>query len=446
MVRPADSPSSSTCRSRPSSSKRRKASRRRLSGVAVAGTLLAPALVACGQGGSGSVHGVPVINWYIGTQAGGWIENAISTCNNQNKGKFVIKEQELPARATDQREQIVRRLAANDKSVDLIGMDVIWTAEFANAGWLYPFPDSDRQKLSKGVLKGPLESGTYQGKMYAAPFTSNTQLLWYRKDQIGAPGKDFTWDQMVDNAVKKHELVQIQGVQAESMTVTFNTLLASAGGTFVNNASAGENATIGLQQGPTVAALAALKKLASSSAADPELNTAQEDSSRAAFEKGKSLYEINYPFIYPSAASVDDLQKKLGWARYPEVIAGKPSKPPLGGFNIGIASHSKHKDLDVKAAACIIQPSNQLFAAEKGGNPPTLSALYDKIDKKQYPFAQLLRDSINDAAPRPVSPAYNDLSLAVQETLVPLSGINPPKTATKLRDLAKLALKSEAVL
>jgi hypothetical protein len=34
----------------------------------------------------------------------------------------------------------------------------------------------------------------------------------------------------------------------------------------------------------------------------------------------------------------------------------------------------------------------------------------------------------------------------VQETLVPLKSINPPKTANKLRDLAKLALKSEAVL
>jgi multiple sugar transport system substrate-binding protein len=408
--------------------------------------MIAPVLAACGQGGSGSVNGVPVINWYIGAQAGGWIEDAIATCNTQNKGKFVIKEQELPSRATDQREQIVRRLAANDSSVDLIGMDVIWTAEFANAGWLYAFPDDAKAKLSDGVLKGPLASATYQGKLYGAPYTSNTQLLWYRKSLVPTPGKDFTWDQMVDTAVSKHLKVQIQGVQAESMTVTFNALLESAGGSFINDASKGADATISLAQQPTVVALAALKKLASSSAADPELNTANEDSSRAAFEKGGSAYEINYPFIYPSAAAVKGLQADLGWARYPEVIAGKPSKPPLGGFNVGIASHSKHKDLDVAAAECIVQPKNQLDAAEKGGNPPTLSNLYDQIDKKQYPFATLLRDSINDAAPRPVTPAYNDISLAVQETLVPLKSINPPKTADKLRNLAKLALKSEAVL
>ena len=140
------------------------------------------------------------------------------------------------------------------------------------------------------------------------------------------------------------------------------------------------------------------------------------------------------------------LQQKIGWARYPRVVAGKPSRPPLGGFNIGISSKSKHQELDVAAATCIVQPGNQIFAAEKGGNPPTLARLYDDIDKEQYPFAAVLRESINDAAPRPVSPAYLDLSLAVQQTLVPLKGINPPKTANALRDLAKLALKGEAVL
>jgi len=110
-------------------------------------------------------------------------------------------------------------------------MDVIWTAEFANAGWLYPFPDSAKAKLTDGVLKGPVESATYQDKLYGAPFTSNTQLLWYRKDLVGAPKEGFTWDEMVDTAVAKKKFVQIQGIQTEALTVTFNTLLESAGGT-----------------------------------------------------------------------------------------------------------------------------------------------------------------------------------------------------------------------
>jgi hypothetical protein len=45
-----------------------------------------------------------------------------------------------------------------------------------------------------------------------------------------------------------------------------------------------------------------------------------------------------------------------------------------------------------------------------------------------------------------VSPAYNDLSLAVQDIIVPFGHINPQKDAKRLRSLVKEALKSEAVL
>ena len=46
----------------------------------------------------------------------------------------------LPNNADEQREQLVRRLAAEDSDIDLISMDVIWTAEFAEAGWILPVP------------------------------------------------------------------------------------------------------------------------------------------------------------------------------------------------------------------------------------------------------------------------------------------------------------------
>ena len=36
----------------------------------------------------------------------------------------------------------------------------------------------------KDKLSGPLKTVQYKGKIWAIPFTSNTQLLWYRKDRV----------------------------------------------------------------------------------------------------------------------------------------------------------------------------------------------------------------------------------------------------------------------
>ena len=134
------------------------------------------------------------------------------------------------------------------------------------------------------MLKGPLASATYQGKLYGAPYTSNTQLLWYRKSLVPTPGQNFTWDQMVDTAVSKHLKLQIQGVEAESMTVTFNACWPRPAGRSERREQR-RDASISLAQKPTKQAMEALHDLAASAAADPELNTANEDSAPQAFER-----------------------------------------------------------------------------------------------------------------------------------------------------------------
>ena len=103
---------------------------------------------------------------------------------------------------------------------------------------------------------------------------------------------------------------------------------------------------------------------------------------------------------------------------------------PLGGINLGVsAATRRHPDLAFEAAKCLAQPENQVVAAEKGGLPPTTESLYnDPQVKKAFPFADLLRKSIEDGAPRPVTPAYSDISLAIQKTLHPPDDIDPTRS------------------
>mgnify|MGYP003519336723 CR=1 FL=1 len=250
-------------------------------------------LSACG----GDEGGAPTLNWYVFDEPGGSFTNAAKNCSTDS---YDIKVQVLPADADQQREQLVRRLAAGDTSIDLIGMDVIWTAEFAGAEWILPLEGKAAEAATKGKLEAAVESATYEDEVYGVPFTSNTQLLWYRKDLVKTPPT--TWDEMLDMSAKleqegKPHLIQTQGQRYEGLTVLFNTVLASSGGSILND----DATKVSLEEEPTRTALEVLSKYARSDGAPDTLSTSIEDDNRLSFEAGESAFMLNYPFVYPSA-------------------------------------------------------------------------------------------------------------------------------------------------
>jgi trehalose/maltose transport system substrate-binding protein len=401
--------------------------------------LAASLAIGCGVGGDEGGTGARAINWYVFNEPGGAYDQAVSECNDQAGGRYHINYVKLPTDANQQRELIVRRLAAEDDSIDLVGMDVIWTAELAEAGWILPWEGPNREEAEKDKLDGPLKTVEYQGKVWGIPFTSNTQLLWYRKDLVDPPGDEVTWDEIIDDAAAKGKGVEVQGAQYEGLTVWINSMIAGAGGQIVD-----QNGDVKVDHSAVVAAEIE-SKLANSKAAPPGMATNKEDDARLGFEGGRSVYQVNYPYIYPSAAAVGkDFQKNIGWARYPRSVKDEESRPPLGGINIGVSAFSNKPDLAFEAATCLASPEHQAVAAEKGGLPPTTESVYDTPQvQKAYPFADLLRESIEAAAPRPVTPAYSDISLAIQKTFHPPDAVDPNGIEQKLRDRMEKAAEGK---
>jgi len=407
--------------------------RRRALVALVLGTLVA----ACGSDEGGG--GARTLNWYVFNEPGGAYDQAIKTCNQQANGRYRINYVRLPTDANQQRELIVRRLAAKDSSVDIIGMDVIWTAEFAEAGWIRPWTGRNRSEAVKDRLDGPLKTVEYQRRLFAVPFTSNTQLLWFRKDLVPNPGDDVTWDRLIELASEKGKAIEVQGNQYEGLTVWVNALVEGGGTPLVSQAGEVTASNAAIEEAAEI-----IKRLATSRAAPPGLATNKEDEARLGFESGRSLYQTNYTFIYASAAEKKGFQEKIGWTRYPRTVADRPSRPPLGGINLGVGSYTKSPELAHEAALCLAQPRNQAVAAEKGGLPPTSEPVYDdpKV-KKAFPFSELLRESIEAAGPRPVTPAYSDISLAIQKTFHPEDKIQPNDVVSKLKDRLEKAAEGK---
>jgi multiple sugar transport system substrate-binding protein len=406
--------------------------------VALCGVLI---ISGCGGGGE---SGPPKLNWFVAIQPGGSIQEIAARCNEQAQGRYEIALELLPTDADPQREQLVRRLGAEDSSVDLIGMDIPWTAEFANAGWLRPYEGALAEQVSRDAFDSAVTAASFEGKLYGAPFNSNTQLLFYRKDVVPQPPT--TWDQMIDEAQRVGTTIQIQAQRYEGYVVLFNTLLASAGGEILSGPE-----EVALPQGPTEEALRVLGKLANSPAAAPDISTSDEDSARLGYEGGTSGFMLNYTFAYGSAGeNAPDIQAQTGIARYPEVVPGMPSHPPIGGFNIGVSAFSEHPEEAFEAAACITSPEGQLLATELDGLPPSNQTLYtNPIVTEAYPgFSELVKQSLDDAAPRALTPAYTDLSLAIQRTLHPPSKINPDDVGSiyeELRENVEDAVKREGL-
>ncbi|MBV9381376.1 MAG: extracellular solute-binding protein, partial [Streptosporangiaceae bacterium] len=287
---------------------------------------------------------------------------------------------------------------------------------------------TDKQQAEYDTLKPMLATATWNGKLYAAPDNTNTQLLWYRSDLV--PNPPTTWDEMISDAEQlaregKPHYIEIQGAQYEGVTVWFNTLVASAGGSVLTADS--KQPSLG---SPAMQALQVMSRLAHSSAADPSLGVQQEDQNRLAMEGGTAAFELNYPFVYPSMQTDQPaLFKNFKWAAYPRVNASIPSHVTIGGIDLAVSRYSAHPALAGQAILCLRDRANQSLAAIKGGLPPTLMSLYnDPSFIKAYPFAAAIKTALLSASVRPKTPYYQNVSIVISHAVSPSASINPGST------------------
>jgi multiple sugar transport system substrate-binding protein len=417
--------------------------RRTWVGLAVA-ALASSGLAACGTASAGT--GPVSLSFYLYPDNSGATQTAIKNCDAQSHGKYTISYQKLPNASDGQRQQLVRRLAAHDDTIDIMGLDVTWEAEFAQAGWIQPWTGANKAKAENGTLKPALQTAMWKGKLVAVPDNSNTQLLWYNSALVPHPPK--TWAEMISDAEQlakqgKAHYIEIQGAQYEGATVWFNTMVSSAGGTVLN-----PDATKVTLGAPAVKALSIMKQLASSSAADPSLDVQEENDNRLAMEANTAAFQLNYPFVYPAMkADNPKLFKTFKWALYPEVIPGQPAKVTIGGVDLGVSSYSKHKALAFQAALCLRDPQNQIIGANVGGVPPTITSLYNNPKLfKNYPFHADILQALEHASVRPKTPVYQVVSIDISHLVSPPQGINPASTKQAMVSQLNNALQTKGLV
>jgi len=326
----------------------------------------------------------------------------------------------LPDDADDQYAQLVANLQAHSSVYDVMSLDVIWTAEFANSGWITPI--SSKPFSLSHFLRPAVATAMYQGHLYAVPFTSNATLLYYRSDILAAAGAKppTTWAQLARLARTVAPRYRLWGygtqLQAyEGLTVNFAEAVQSAGGSLLS-----PNGTTVTVDSP--AATRALDYLAGGVKAGWIPRAAlgwNEEDSRQAFEAGKLLFLSNWPYVYGDA-SIPSPRNKVAGKFAVTALPGLhgPGSSTLGGANLAISAYAPHPATALAFIKFLTSMSSERQVLLRSALPPVWTTLYNQPSLvRRFPFLPVLKQVILTAKPRPAIVNYNQFSLAISSAV-----------------------------
>jgi multiple sugar transport system substrate-binding protein len=396
--------------------------RKRCARLAVTAALLATAPAAgCAATAPATVtslSGIGPITLATGKlDTGSYLPGLIAEWNSAHPGQRVTLIP-LPNDANDQLAQLVANLQAKSSLYDVMSLDVIWTAEFAANGWIVPL-NPESFPLS-GMLAPAVATAGYAGRLYAVPFTSNAELLYYRKDILAGRKPPRTWTQLAGLArtlAPRHGMAGYAGQLAayEGLTVNFAEAVQSAGGSILSP----DGTRVTLDSPQARAGLAFLTGGLRQGWIPRAALNYDEAASQAAFEAGKLLFLNNWPYVY-GQASIPGPGNKVAGKFGVTALPGPngPGSSSLGGANLAISAYSRHQITAKDFIEFLTSVPSERRILIEASLPPVWPQLYtDPSLVHRFPYLPALEKAILSARPRPEIPDYNQLSLAISSTI-----------------------------
>lgn len=300
---------------------------------------------------------------------------------------------------------------AGGQGPDLLLLDQIWVSQYAAGGYVMPITDKMQGSGIKAAdyFPGAWGAGSYKGQIYAIPFDVGVwALMYYNKDMFKKAGLDpekppTTWSEFLTVGKKLTHGNQYgtavwlgKGDALQCMTDAFT---FSGGGQIISDD--GKKAVLNSPAG--VAALDFWKACAQIS--PPGTVGRDEEQSFQLFTSGQ-VGMFFYGEWGQDTIAVRAPNLNYGVANLPIPDGGK-SIGTFGGFNIGINTKAKNKDLawefvkystkqDVNQKITMLTPANKAAAN-----------LYLK-DKRKFP--DTIYTQLTQALFRPSVPNYPEIA------------------------------------
>ena len=321
--------------------------------------------------------------------------------------------------------------------------NVVWTSEFAAAGWLLPLKDPSIDTTA--FFPGTVRACRWAGDLYALPWYADVGLLYRRTDLV--PREPASLEELAAFAQRGIAGGRVpfgiawMGARYEGLITVFVEYLGGFGGEIMD-----DSMNIRVDAPEAVRALTFMRdQIARWKIAPNDVLTWHEEETRFAFQNGRAVFMRNWPYAYSSMA--DSAQSRVA-GKYavspmPAAPGGRPTAA-LGGAQLAINRWTEHPEAAFALVAFITAPEQQLERAVTIGEFPTRRAVYDEPSLRAALAipADDARRAVESATPRPVTPLYTQLSEILQiELHRALAGQITPEAA-----LAAAAQKMNAAI
>jgi len=342
-----------------------------------------------------------------------------------------VRQRRTPDAADQRRQLYVQWLNAGASDPDVLQLDVVWTPEFAAAGWLLPLdryaPDSE------DLFAATLAANRWRGSLYALPWFVDVGMLYWRTDLLDeAPA---TQHELLAAARRARDAGSVdyglvwQGARYEGLVTVFLEYLTAYGGQILD-----EQGHVTVDSPEAIAALEQMTAAIEDDRIVPrEALTWHEEETRYAFQNGQALFMRNWPYAYPL---LQDPERSRVAGRFAVTTmpprAGRAPGAALGGSQLAINSNSDQQDAAWAVISFLTAPEQMLERARRLGQYPPRPSLYASgALEHALPIApERARAIIESAVPRPVTPVYAQLSELLQVWLhSALSGQAGPREA-----------------
>jgi multiple sugar transport system substrate-binding protein len=315
--------------------------------------------------------------------------------------------------SADARHQLyVQWLNSWSPQPDVLQLDVIWTPEFAAAGWILPLdrfgPDTT------DFFPATLAANRWQGQLFAMPWLVDVGMLYWRSDLLATAPATFddlsasVRDQLGRGTVS--EGFVWQGARYEGLVCVFLEYLTAFGGQILDDRGA-----VVVDSAEAVRALTFMRQSIEGGVIPRSVLTWQEEQTRFAFQNGNALFLRNWPYA-ASLMNQQDAVVRKRFAVAPMPSAGGRPGAALGGAQLAINARSRHAAAAWRLIDYLTAPAQLIERAQVTGQFPARPSLYAGgmlADALGVP-PDAARRIIDRAIPRPVTPVYTELSGELQ--------------------------------